>query len=41
MKQTQPEPQKFYHIVKDGRLIQGMFARKSNATKTAQPSGRR
>lgn len=36
MKQTQPEPQEFYHIVKDGRLVQGMFARKANATKTAR-----
>ena len=36
MKQSQPEPQKFYHIVKDGRLVQGMFARKANATKTAR-----
>ena len=36
MKQSQPEPQKFYHIVKDGRLVQGRFARKANATKTAR-----
>ena len=35
MKQSQPEPRKYFHIVKDGRLIQGMFARKANATKTA------
>jgi len=27
---------KYFHIVKDGRLVQGMFARKANATKTAR-----
>ena len=36
MKQSQPEPRKYFHIVKDGRLVQGMFARKANATKTAR-----
>ena len=35
LRQTQPEPRKYFHIVKDGRLVQGMFARKGNATKTA------